>query len=246
MKEFMEKLYSNQYFGVVLFAVIGILALLFIIVLILALRDAKKRKQIEDVTLESDKEEEMANVAFAKVNDNPVNLEVKEDIPQEEPKKEEDIVEIKPTESDGFDSVVVEAPTTMPVEDNKSLFPDLEIDKPVADEAVSIEPSIEEPVKEELKQEVVEQPKEEVSEEPVLKPQQPEQFSSIYVTPGAIPKKEEEKVSTPTDLPNFADIPAPTPVRVVNETSIIDSSAKVSPEVNANNVSKTSEEYTLK
>ena len=34
-----------------------------------------------------------------------------------------------------------------------------------------------------------EAPKEEVAE-PVLKPQQPEQFSSIYVTPGAIPKKE--------------------------------------------------------
>ena len=245
MKEFMEKLYSNQYFGVVLFAIIGLLSLLFIIVLILALRDVKKRKHIEDVTEESDKAEDMANVAFASFNDVPVKVEVKEEKLSTEA-KEDNVVEIKSSQEGAFENVAVEAPTTMPEEDSKSLFPDLEIDKPIANETVNISNSVEEPIKEEIKQEVTEEPKQEVTEEPVLKPQQPEQFSSIYVTPGAIPKKEEEKVSTPTDLPNFADIPAPTPVRVVNEASIIDSSAKINQEVKANDVSETSEEYTLK
>ena len=243
MKEFMEKLYSNQYFGIVLFAIIGILALLFIIVLILALRDDKKRKQIEDVTIESDKAEDMANVAFASYNDVPVKVEVKADdqvqpVKEDKPETEDNVVEIKTLQDESFDSVTVEAPTTMPDENSASLFPDLEIGKPDINEIDKPEEEKKEPIVEEA-------PKEEVTE-PVLKPQQPEQFSSIYVTPGAIPKKEEDSVSIPTELPNFADIPAPTPVRVVNETSIIDSSAKYKEEIKANDVIGTSEEYTLK
>ena len=243
MKEFMEKLYSNQYFGIVLFAIIGILALLFIIVLILALRDAKKRKQIEDVTIESDKAEDMANVAFASYNDVPVKVEVKADdqvqpVKEDKPETEDNVVEIKTLQDESFDSVTVEAPTTMPDENSASLFPDLEIGKPDINEIDKPEEEKKEPIVEEA-------PKEEVTE-PVLKPQQPEQFSSIYVTPGAISKKEEETIPAPTELPNFADIPAPTPVRVVNETSIIDSSAKYKQEIKADDVSETSEEYTLK
>ena len=243
MKEFMEKLYSNQYFGIVLFAIIGILALLFIIVLILALRDDKKRKQIEDVTIESDKAEDMANVAFASYNDVPVKVEVKADdqvqpVKEDKPETEDNVVEIKTLQDESFDSVTVEAPTTMPDENSASLFPDLEIGKPDINEIDKPEEEKKEPIVEEA-------PKEEVTE-PVLKPQQPEQFSSIYVTPGAISKKEEETIPTPTELPNFADIPAPTPVRVVNETSIIDSSAKYKQEIKADDVSETSEEYTLK
>ena len=244
MKEFMGKLYSNQYFGIVLFAIIGILALLFIIVLILALRDAKKRKHIEDVTIESDKAEDMANVAFASYNDVPVKVEVKENdqvqaVKEDKVEKEDNVVEIKASEDESFDNVTVEAPTTMPNENSNSLFPDLEIGKPDINEIDKPEEEKKEPIVEEVA------PKEEVAE-PVLKPQQPEQFSSIYVTPGAIPKKEEDSVPTPTELPNFADIPAPTPVRVVNETSIIDSSAKYKQEIKADDVSETSEEYTLK
>ena len=45
---FLEKLYSQEYFAPVLFTIIAILAVLFVIVLILALRDAKKNKKVEE------------------------------------------------------------------------------------------------------------------------------------------------------------------------------------------------------
>lgn len=42
--DFLYKLYSNQYFALILFSVIAVLLVLFIIVLIAAMKDAKKRK----------------------------------------------------------------------------------------------------------------------------------------------------------------------------------------------------------
>ena len=56
-----------------------------------------------------------------------------------------------------------------------------------------------------------------------------EQFSSVFVTPNSLPN--EEKVA---DIPSLNDIPAPQPVRVVNQSTIIDSSKKDN--VNVNNI----------
>lgn len=45
--EFLEKLYSNELFAPILFIIIAVLAVAFIIVLILALKDAKKNKGVD-------------------------------------------------------------------------------------------------------------------------------------------------------------------------------------------------------
>jgi ribosome biogenesis SPOUT family RNA methylase Rps3 len=53
----------------------------------------------------------------------------------------------------------------------------------------------------------------------------------------------------PTEMPNLSDIPAPTPVRVVNESSIVDSSAKkeLKPEdISTDKIANAAEEYTIK
>lgn len=234
MKEFMEKLFSNQYFGVCLFAVIGILALLFVIVLIMALRDAKKNKKALELTEETDKAEKMADVAFASVNDAPIKVEVS---PIEEEKKE-DVVEFKTTTNDTFEDVKVEAPTEFIENDKKSAFPDLDISKPEMESFKEAEENITSNDEEDKKEEKV--------DEPILKPQQPEQFSSIYVTPGAIPEKEEVSKSEENVIPDLSDIPMPTPIKVVSSTSIVDASSKEVNGATSEDVTKSSEEYTLK
>jgi type II secretory pathway pseudopilin PulG len=254
MKDFMEKLYSMQYFGVVLFSIIGILAVLFVIVLILALKDAKKRRQAENLTKESDQSASMADVAFAEEVHDPVKVEVTKT--SEETPKEDNVVQYQEAANNTFEDIKVEAPSELPKEENVSPFPDLEITQPVnlpADimndaEKEEIAPVIKETEEETVK--VEEEKKDSANnEEPVLKPQQPEQFSSIYVTPGAIPNKETDEKVMPTEMPNLSDIPAPTPVRVVNESSIVDSSAKkeLKPEdISTDKIANAAEEYTIK
>ena len=56
----MTQLFSNEYFGIGLIITIAFLTILFIIVLIMALKDAKKRKNEEVV-----KEEKEKNTDFA-------------------------------------------------------------------------------------------------------------------------------------------------------------------------------------
>lgn len=67
MEKFINNLYSNSNFPIILFSLIGIFIVLFIITLILALRDAKKYSKEEE--LESKKTDD---------------LEVKEESPKEE------------------------------------------------------------------------------------------------------------------------------------------------------------------
>lgn len=236
MKDFMEKLFSSQYFGVVLFSVIGVLALLFIIVLIMAIKDAKKNKRAQEFTEETDKAEKMADVAFASFNDTPIKAEV--DPVKEE--KHEDVVEFKTPTNDTFADIKVDAPTEFIDNNNKSAFPDLDISEPVASDLKTDNSigSTSEAETSNLK--VVEEKKEDTVEEPVLKPQQPEQFSSIYVT------HDNTKSTNSNVMPDIADIPMPTPIKVVSSTSIEDVKRTDDNNVQEKDVSKTSEEYTLK
>ncbi len=59
----MTQLFSNEYFGIGLIITIAFLTILFIIVLIMALKDARKNKQSEEVVKEA-KEEPTADFAF--------------------------------------------------------------------------------------------------------------------------------------------------------------------------------------
>ena len=109
MEKFINNLYSNSNFPIILFSLIGIFVVLFIITLILALRDAKKynredlkpeeateeeaesndsdTKVFEDITFnkdeektaESSKTEEFAGVSFAN-NEKENETEAKEDV----------------------------------------------------------------------------------------------------------------------------------------------------------------------
>ena len=229
MKEFMEKLFSSQYFVVILFAAIGILALLFIIVLIMALKDAKKNKRAQALTQESDQAEKMADVAFASVSDEPVKVETKGN--NEVVEKPDDVVEIKATNNNTFDDIKVDAPTEMSNNEEKTVFPDLNVTKPDNNGIEIVNDVNNFTNDEEVK-----------TEEPVLKPQQPEQFSSVYVTPSS----KEEVNKSDNNIPDFSDIPMPTPIQVVNSAGIIDSSKQNVENTPTEDVSKSSEEYNIK
>ncbi len=52
--EFLNRLYSNEYFGIGLFIVISVLALLFLIILFFGKKDEKKRLELERLNLETE------------------------------------------------------------------------------------------------------------------------------------------------------------------------------------------------
>ena len=60
-----------------------------------------------------------------------------------------------------------------------------------------------------------------------------EQFSSVFVTPNTLPSETNTSVAS-TQVPSLNDIPAPQPVRVVSQSTVIDSSKQNS--VNVNNI----------
>ena len=68
-----EKLFANEYFGIILFCIIAVLVLLFIITLFFGLTDTKEKNEIKKQKLEEDKD------LFFKIDDN-----VKLDIPKVE------------------------------------------------------------------------------------------------------------------------------------------------------------------
>lgn len=125
MEKFINNLYSNSNFPVVLFSLIGIFIVLFIITLILALRDARKSsKEIEENTLKKEDKDS-----------------VKEEV--EEPLKEETKEEEKPIifEDINFNDDVEEEKKEDVVEaSNDITFTDLE-DKEEVKEDILNEPT---------------------------------------------------------------------------------------------------------
>lgn len=85
MNEFLEKLYTNEYFPIILFSAIGILAILFVIILIMALRDAKKNNKLPEETENNLNHEEKEPVLPIPASE---EKEQFEDISFELPKKE--------------------------------------------------------------------------------------------------------------------------------------------------------------
>lgn len=99
----LDKLYDNEYFGIVLFCVIAFLILMFIVILFFGVNDAKKTEK------QSENKDDEAEDAFMKFDDT-----VKLDIPteevvtevKEEPKKEKEIKVIKKPTID-LDSLII-------------------------------------------------------------------------------------------------------------------------------------------
>lgn len=204
--EFLYKLYSNEYFGVILFTIIGILAFLFILILILGKIDEKKSKQaikesedaFKDVTPEAVALEAPVNVA------QPV-VELEPTIDEEQPIMEEAIEE-SPVEIIEEPEEVIEPITMSESDPFANSYLDLsEIER-------SLNNTIEEP-----------QPKEEITfmtpdleekeavtnitaSEPAKVTPMPDQFSSVYVNhsvdvPTVHPEEENDAPDMEFELP---------------------------------------------
>lgn len=217
--EFLEKLYSQEYFAPVLFTVIAILAVLFIIVLILALRDAKKRKNIEgngstDTFAQTNEQPQEISINIA-----PSSTEVKAEIPTVNV-----ISSVDPT-TNSFQNIEVPAPI---VENNETPIvaaPTEEIVQPVA--------PVEEP--QDIKIESAPSVSADVNSSNDL-----DAIASTLLSEYQKDKEVSEKVETPApevatnplpveekkeiDLPSLNDIPVPQPVKVTETQTVIDSS----------------------
>lgn len=114
MNEFLEKLYTNEYFPIILFSAIGILAILFVIILIMALRDAKKNNKLPEETENNLNHEEKEPVLPIPVSE---EKEQFEDISFELPKKENvDFDTLTTMEKiPDIDPIAVELPKIEPV-----------------------------------------------------------------------------------------------------------------------------------
>jgi len=235
---FLENLYSNEYFVPVLFTVIAVLAILFIITLILAIRDSKKSDDSVIVTTPKDID------AFSKTEDNFVSTEYKaEDLILKEKEEVKDEVEkdnviesIMPNES-GFENVNIEQPVEVKDEVNVvAPSEDIILENNATQEEVKQAENDLDLIAATL---LKEYKKETPSEENAVN----DQFSSVFVSPDVLPNIVEENKEDVKTMPNFADIPAPQPVRVIDASTIIDSSKKEN-EVNINNI--VNEQYNIR
>lgn len=131
MKDFMIKLYSNENFPIILFSVIGILLLLFIITLILALNDTKKKK--ESIVNEN-KLDDGLNENKEEIN-NKIVIE-DENIPVKENIEEEKTI----IEDFSFDDVVLPNTSKVVEEPIKEFTPksDLDLNKVVNEENIEL------------------------------------------------------------------------------------------------------------
>ena len=230
--EFIEKLYSNDLFAPILFSIVGVLSVLFVIVLILALRDAKKSKEsviITEVPEEFDKYSDEQMLADFEAQMKAAEEEKKANV--EVPKEE--VVSNIDLDDNSFESVSVDTPEILPEDTSK-----IKVEK---EEVASVELERAENDLDEIAATLLKEYQKETSDDEVVEatPISEAQTSPVFVSPDTLPVKE-EKVSV--ELPSISDIPVPQPVRVVQTSSIIDSSKKDS--LSLNDIAN--EEYTIK
>ena len=224
--EFIEKLYSNELFAPILFTIVGILTVLFIVVLVLALRDAKKSKQ--SVVEVVDNPEDF-NKYSAEIETTPEELEIHEEekpLVMEAP-KEEIISNVVP-EQDNFEDVSIDAPEEIKedsgeikVENEEVSSIELERAENDLDEIAST--LLKEYQKETNDDERVETPVNTATVTPT---------SPVNVVPDVLPNPVEEVKPVAQEMPSISDIPVPQPVRVVQQSTIVDSSKKENVELN--------------
>ena len=229
--EFIEKLYSQEYFAPVLFAVVAILAILFIIVLILAVKDSKKKKNVTSNEVSD---------TFAKVDDVPQEINVnvtsenQEKIEVSEIKEENPVNNIE-TNGTEFESVVVPAPIgeeneTIINNDNNIISEEV-THIPVEPEEIRVEASPE--MESSIKNDEVEQAENDLdSIAASLLSEYKKDNKTEDETPVELPQVEEtskpivEEEKKEIELQNLNDIPVPQPIKVTDTAAIIDSSKK--------------------
>lgn len=205
MKEIITKIYSSGNFPIVLFSTIGVLLVLFIITLLLAVSDTKKRQ--------NKKKEESSSLDSTDLKDtNIVDNDIVMVSSPEGPVKE-NIEEVKMPESNG----------------NEPVFEDIHFDMP------DVEPTIKEVKEPEITipnlSDIKITPVEEKNEETSIfdsKPSMPEQkevtVESIFKTPSSEPVmprvSEPIKVESQSTIFNSNNVNSE-PVKVVKESPVI-------------------------
>ncbi len=264
---FLENIYSKSWFLPLLIGTIVVLVLLFIIVLITALKDSSKEKKVSEITKENDLADEKADDAFAQVEGQPIEININPDSQI----LEEDFKNDKEEEINKYENRADEMTDDFTTSDNELAFVSDQgimkqtevVDENQSQEVIAAEndldkiastlleeykketPAAKEFDFDEMKFDNDENVEEDKSNEVTLENHDEskntaEQFSSVYVTPDTLEEK--------SDNFNLDDIPAPQPVRVVNTSRVIDSSKK---DVNLEDTkvdinSLNTEEYNLK
>ncbi len=205
MKEIITKIYSSGNFPIVLFSTIGVLLVLFIITLLLAVSDTKKRQNKEKKESSS-----LDNTDLKDTNtvDNDIVM-----VSSPESQVKENIEEVKMPESNG----------------NEPVFEDIHFDMP------DVEPTIKEVKEPEITipnlSDIKITPVEEKNEETSIfdsKPSMPEQkevtVESIFKTPSSEPVmprvSEPIKVESQSTIFNSNNVNSE-PVKVVKESPVI-------------------------
>ena len=235
--EFIEKLYSNDLFAPILFTIVGILTVLFIVVLILALKDAKKSQksvvEIADTPDEFDKLNEEVIETPVEVN----ALENENVELQKEAVVAEDVVNSVVPNADSFEDVAINAP------EEKEEVGEIKVEN---EEVASIELERAENDLDEIAATLLKEYQKETDnddEERVEIPQANDnQTSPVFVTPDTLPNKVDEEKVEAKEMPNLIDIPVPQPIRVVQSSQVIDSSKKEN--ISLNEIEN--EEYSIK
>lgn len=205
MKEIITKIYSSGNFPIVLFSTIGVLLVLFIITLLLAVSDTKKRQNKEK---EESSSLDSTDLKDTSAMDNDIVM-----VSSPEGQVKENIEEVKMPESNG----------------NEPVFEDIHFDMP------DVEPTIKEVKEPEITipnlSDIKITPVEEKNEETSIfdnKPSMPEQkevtVESIFKTPSSEPVM--PRVSEPIKVENQSTIfnsnnVNSEPVKVVTESPVI-------------------------
>lgn len=205
MKEIITKIYSSGNFPIVLFSTIGVLLVLFIITLLLAVSDTKKRQNKE--------KEESSSLDSTDLKDtNTVDNDIVMVSSPEGPVKE-NIEEVKMSESNG----------------NEPVFEDIHFDMPDVEPTIKEvkEPEITIPNLSDIKITPVEEKNEETSifdNKPSMPVQKEVTVESIFKTPSSEPVmprvSEPIKVESQSTIFNSNNVNSE-PVKVVKESPVI-------------------------
>lgn len=194
MKAMLESWFSYKYFGVILLCVIAFLALLFIVLFALAIKDAKKNEKIKKEIEKPQENNEVEEIALIKEE----NIK-EENIKEQEKEKSKPIIEepVEKEETNEFEATLFDIDSEIPLEESVNPLDEIVDIQKEQDDLQSLAMSLakgyqsEKMKKEEPKIEEIKEPKKEI------------RLDSIKI-------------------PSFDDIPKPQPVRVVSEEPVID------------------------
>lgn len=223
MNTFFDKLFSYQYFGIILFSVIGILAVLFIILFAIAISDAKKNKITNNIEEENniDKKEKAKEEKTTKKEDKKEKAESKKTESKEDKIKEpeieiplDDIIESTKVEEDPVIDLGVNLESTLADLDNT--LASLNINKEKDVKKINIDQEKED--LQSLAMSLVKDYKKEKKIE-INDIEETEEIEEVKLKDNFVKPIEEPKIE-PIAMPDLDDIPMPQAIKVVDQTPV--------------------------